>query len=41
MSGTSNDRRSCARHEEYDGDCYSCQYADLRARINPEDYSNE
>lgn len=38
MSETNNDRRSCGQHEEYREECYSCQYADLRANINPEEY---
>jgi hypothetical protein len=41
MSETNNDRRSCSRHEEYDSECFNCQYKDLRARINPEEYNNE
>lgn len=29
----SNDRRSCGRHEEFEEDCPSCNYATLRQRI--------
>jgi len=34
MSETNNDRRSCGRHDEHREDCPSCDYADLRQRIN-------
>jgi hypothetical protein len=41
MSETNNDRQPCREHDEHREDCYSCQYADLRARTNPEEYKDE
>lgn len=32
------EREGCSRHEEYNEDCYSCQYRHLRKTINPEEY---